>query len=72
MVQRQFSRNVTFSMRGTWPKRGFLLIIEKEEKVRFQKEIAQKPNIIQRQFSQNVMFFLCDAHRLFWLFFVKK
>ena len=51
MIQRKFPQNVTFFMRGTWPKRENQLKVEKEQKVRFQTEIEQKPYMIQRQFS---------------------
>ena len=51
MLQRKFSQNVTFFMRGTWPKREILLKVEKEQKVRFQTEIEQKPHMTQRKFS---------------------
>ena len=51
MLQRKFSQNATFFMRGTWPKREIYLKVEKEQKVRFQTEIEQKPHMIQRQFS---------------------
>ena len=33
------------------------IIIEKEQNIRFQAEIEQKSNMIQRQFLQNVTFF---------------
>ena len=51
MLQRIFSQNVTLFMRDIWPKREILLKVEKEQKVRFQTEIEQKPHMIQRQFS---------------------
>ena len=72
IIQRQFSQNLTFFMRGTWSKCRFYSSIEKNQKVRFWTEIEQKSNIIQRQFSRNVTFFYERHILFFWVVFREK
>ena len=72
MVQRQISQNVTFSMRGTWPKRDFLLINWKRTK----GEISDG-NGVKTPYNTATIFikcnvFLCEAHRPFLVVFRKK
>ena len=43
-----------------------------EQKVRFQREIEQKPNIIHRQFPSNVTFFMRGTLSLFYCFCQQK
>ena len=72
MVQRQFSQNVTFSMGGTWPKREFLLINLKRTKGEILDRNCEKTPYSTATIFTKRKVFLCEAHRLFWLFFRQK
>ena len=72
MVQRQISQNVTFSMRGTWPKRDFLLINWKRTKGEISDGNGWKTAYNTATIFIKCNVFLWEAHRRFLVVFRKK